>query len=259
MRDIRKQLSYLWALITANIKSYAPEKKRLFIMSLFMVIQNTIFFALWIVFFDNVSDVKGWRLAEIAQMFGIGSSGIGISLFFANGARTIAYRIQEGTLDGFITKPREVLPVLMTSSSSPASLGDVFYGPFMWAMWGDLSWSNAPLLLALTLIAAALFTAFVIAIFSVSFWLKGNARFPEQLFEMMIIFTTNVVHGQSFKIKLLTFTVIPAAFINFVPILLLKDFSWLLFASLVAVTIVHCWLAVKIFNAGLRRYVNSQS
>lgn len=254
---MRKQLSYLWALVCANMKSYAPDKKRVIVMSLFMMMQNTMFFALWIILFGAVKDLNGWQFQDVTRMFGFAASSIGLSLFCFNGSRSIAYRIQDNTLDTFIAKPKAVLPALLTSSSSPASLGDVLYGPFLWICFGNVSLMEFLVLSFLTINATLLFTALSVIVFSFSFWLKGNARFGDQLFEMLIILSANITHGQPFVVRLITFTVLPAAFINYLPVEIVKSFNPYYLFGVIAATVFYGWVAIWVFNAGLRRYIEA--
>ena len=252
-----KTLSYLWALFYANMKSYGPDKKKIFIMSFFMIIQNSMFFAIWVILFGSVKELRGWGAEDVARMFGLTASAIGLSLFCFNGARTIAYRIHEGTMDAFIARPREVLPALLMSSSSPASLGDLFYGPLMWLCFGNMGLHQWLLMIFLVINTAIIFTACTIAVFSAAFWLKGSTKFPEQLFEMLIIMSVNIVHGQPFLVKIIVYTVLPAAFINYLPVQLVREFDWGTFALVCGASVFYIWLAMRIFRAGLRRYVNS--
>lgn len=259
MKKIRSTCAYLWAMLVAGMRGYKTQRKKLFAMSFFMMLQNTMFFVLWIVLFGVVDDLKGWQLTDVARMYGIASSAIGLSLFFFGGVRTIAMRVQDGSMDDFITRPRHPLPAVLMSSSSFASLGDVFYGPLMWFTFGGVTLAELPLMLLLTLAAAAVFTSMCIVIFSLAFWLKGSTRFPEQLFLMLIIFTTVQQHGQPFLVQLIMYSIMPAAFISYLPTELMRSFDWQTLGIIIAATAFYVLLAIAVFNAGLRRYVRAVS
>lgn len=59
------------------------------------------------------------------------------------------------------------------------------------------------------------------------------------------------VHG---LVRLLLFTLIPAGFISFVPLLLLRHYSWWLLLGLMGATSIFVGLAMALFALGLRRY-----
>lgn len=192
-------------------------------------------------------------------MYGILASGVGLSLFFFNGPRTLAYRLQDGSLDDFLTKPRAPLPALIVSSSSPASLGDILYGPLMWLALGNVSWGQVPLLIFLTIVAAVIFSSMMVIIYSIAFWLKGSTRFPEQLFIMLIIFSSVMQHGQPIVVQIIMYTIMPAAFIVYLPTQLVQSFDWQIFGLLMAAAVFYVGAAIMIFNAGLRRYIRAQT
>lgn len=251
-------LSYLWALIRCNMRFYKTEYWRLFIMSSFMMIQNFMFFILWIILFSTAKELKGWNMADIARMSGIIASAVGISLFFFNGSRQIAYKIQDGSLDSFIARPRAVLPSLMLSSTSSASLGDIFYGPLMWLFFGDVTWAQVPILISVTLISSVIFSAMTVIVFSIAFWMKSEAtRFTEQMFLVLIIISCSMPHGQPEAVQWLMKTILPAWYVIYLPTELVKNFDIKIFAGLIGAAIIYASAAALIFKAGLRRYINS--
>jgi ABC-2 type transport system permease protein len=55
-------------------------------------------------------------------------------------------------------------------------------------------------------------------------------------------------------VRILLYTLIPAAFVGSVPAALLVDFSWRRLTTLIAVTAAFTFLAWGVFRWGLRRY-----
>ena len=50
------------------------------------------------------------------------------------------------------------------------------------------------------------------------------------------------------------YTGLPAGFISFLPVELLREFSWPTFLAVLGATAVYAGLAFAVFAAGLRRY-----
>lgn len=65
------------------------------------------------------------------------------------------------------------------------------------------------------------------------------------------------VYGASLKILL--FTAIPAAYIGFFPVKLMRNFSWPILLAIRAAAVLYMWLAVGIFNRGLRSYMSGNA
>ena len=76
----------------------------------------------------------------------------------------------------------------------------------------------------------------------------------QQLLGALITFSTYPMNIFSGTVRLLLFTIIPAGFISFVPLQLLKQFTWLLLGGMVGFTALIVTVAVGIFSLGLRRY-----
>ncbi|MDD2325137.1 MAG: ABC-2 family transporter protein [Alphaproteobacteria bacterium] len=258
MRKAHDLLSYPKALLSGNMKSHAGSLKKLLIMSFFMMLQNTMFFVLWLILFDSTGDMSGYKLTDVARCFAVVNTAIGLMLFFCQGVRTIPYKVADGSMDFFLTKPAHPLPLLMFSASAPASLGDVFYGPLMLWLFGDLSgvgqWG---LMLVLMVLTSIIFFSATLAFYSIPFWLKGSARFPDQLFEMFIIASTSILKNQPLSVKIVIYTIIPAGFMSNFPLDLARHFNIQDFGIMILAAIFYATLAVAIFNAGVRRYRRS--
>lgn len=246
--------SYLAALLRINWRNAHGSIKSTFVMSSMMFIQDAMFFALWFIFFASVSDISGWQLREVAILFGSVATTFGVSLFFCDGARSIAQHIQDGTLDGFLVRPRAALPALILSRSSRASLGDVFFGPALWIVVAHVSVAEFAALIGLVLLCSVIFVAMLVIIFSVPFWLRNSTRFSEQLYEMMLIFSTIPQNGQPFGVQLVMYSVLPAGFLGLLPVELIRSFSIQDLAALLVAAPVYALIAVGVFNAGVRRY-----
>lgn len=249
-----KNLSYLFTLIAANLKSHISDKKKFLIMSSVMLIQNVMFFTIWIILFENVSHLKGWDLSDVSRMFGIVCLTFGLTNAMFAGMRTLPQLLQDGSFDAYISKPRHPLPPLICSMSSPTAVGDILFAPIVWFMWGDLSWSIMPMLILAVFISTAFWVSASVMIYTISLWIKAGARFPDQLFEALIISSGTVIHGQPFIVKAVAFTILPAGFINYLPTRLLNNFSWLELAILLSVLFIYSSAALVFFNAGVRRY-----
>lgn len=248
-------MSYILALLKSNLKIHLADKKRIFIQTFFMLLQNLLFFLLWVLLFEVVSDLKGWELKEIARMYGMIALSFGVANFFFAGIRFLPQSLEDGSFETLLTKPRHSLLPMMCSASSSAALGDILAPVIIWPLWGDVSLEMLPMMLFMSAISCIGFVFAILAVYSTSLWLKGNSRFPDHLFEMLVIFSANVIHGQPFFVKAIAFTFIPAGFINYLPVQLLTHFDWADFAILIAGITVYACASLWFYNAGVRRYV----
>jgi ABC-type uncharacterized transport system permease subunit len=251
--------AYLFALSVANWREHYTDTRRALLLSGFMFVQNLIFFLLWVIFFGSVGEIRGWRLQDVSLLYGFVAFAVGFSTFLCDGVRTLPLRVLDQSFDSFIVRPRHPLPALMFSRSSGSSLGDVLSAPLYWFVFGGMTLGWLPVLLAVSLLAAAIFQAATVLVYSAVFWLRSGGRFSDQLFEILIISATVPQHNQPLGIKLALFSVIPAGFISLTPVSLIQNFDALSFAGLVVAALVYGTLAVFVFNAGLRRYISQNA
>lgn len=250
-----RQLGYIEALVRANLRAHHAEIRRLITMSCVMFVQNLMFFTMWIVFFGSIRQVKGWQLGDVGLMFGTIATACGLALLTADGVRTIAMKIQDGSIDGYLTRPRHALPALLLSRSNSASLGDILTGPVYWFVFGGASLSQLPIMICLTLLSATVFLSALVVFYSLAFWLQRGGRFSDQLFEVLIIFSSIPQHAQSLGTKVVMFSILPAGFISLVPASLMHHFNFEQFTLLVGAAALYACIALCFFNAGVRRYI----
>lgn len=137
-----------------------------------------------------------------------------------------------------------------------------------WAAgWGDLgsallflAWSGTlhPGSLAATLLAVAVsatvFLASGVLIHSAAFWLGRIDTLARQLFEFLITFSLYPRPLFAGPLKWLLFTVVPAGFIGYLPVELVRSFTWTGLAAAVGGAVLYASLALAVFSRGLRRY-----
>ncbi len=250
---------YVFALLVANWREHYASIRHAAFLSGFMFVQNLIFFLLWVIFFGSVGEIRGWRLHDVALLYGIVTFAVGLGMFLSDGVRTLPLRVQDGSFDSFIARPRHPLPALMFSRSNASSLGDLLSAPMYWFVFGGMTLDRLPMLLVLSLLTAMIFQAATVLAYSMVFWLPRGGRFSDQLFEILIISATVPQHNQPLGIKLVLFSAIPAGFISLTPVSLMQNFDALLFAGLGVAALVYAAAAVLVFNAGLKRYISQDA
>jgi ABC-2 type transport system permease protein len=110
-----------------------------------MFANNFIFFSVWWIFFQRFEQLRGWRLPDLAALYGITAFSIGFMLVFGGGVRYLARMIVEGELDSLMTQPKNLLLHVLGSNSRPSGWGDMCSGLVLIIGFGHVH--NIPLLL----------------------------------------------------------------------------------------------------------------
>jgi len=96
--------------------------------------------------------------------------------------------------------------------------------------------------------------SYAIIVNSLAFWLGNASGLTSQLQSSLILFSTYPSQLFSGYVRLLLFTAIPAGFLAYIPVQLLREWSWTLAGELAAVSAASLLAATAVFYVGLRRY-----
>ena len=78
-----KELKFLLAIWKTNLQSAMEYRGAFLTQAIGMMVNNFIYFAIWIIFFDRFKDVRGWGVNDMYVTFGVLASSFGlVSLLF---------------------------------------------------------------------------------------------------------------------------------------------------------------------------------
>jgi ABC-2 type transport system permease protein len=248
------ELKFLLAVWKANLLS-AMEYRVSFLTQVFgMMINNFMYFAIWIVFFERFKDVNGWQINDMWVTFGVLASAFGlVSLLFGN-AFNLGDIIMKGRLDYYLSMPRPVLLHTVASRMIGSGMGDFTYGFISYALSGYFSWDGLARYVLATVLAATVFVSFLILVQSLSFWLGMIANLNMLIVNALITFGIYPATLFDNTAKFILFTIIPAAFMGAVPADFIRAFTWTTLGELFLGAVVFLFLAITVFRIGLRRY-----
>jgi ABC-2 type transport system permease protein len=111
-----------------------------------------------------------------------------------------------------------------------------------------------PLAVLAVALSAIVFLSTGIIIHSAAFWLGNVHGLARQVWEFLLTFALYPQPLFTGPLRLLLFTVLPAGFIGYLPVGMLRDFSLEGVAGAFAGAVIYASLATWVFERGLRRY-----
>jgi ABC-2 type transport system permease protein len=247
-------LRFLLAIWKANLQSVMEYRAAFLTQVIGMMLNNLIYFAIWIVFFDRFKDVRGWGINDMYVTFGVLASSFGlVSLLFGN-SFMLGEIINNGRLDYYLSLPRPVLLHAVASRMISSGMGDFTYGFISYALSGQFTWDGLLRFILAILLAAVVFASFLILINSLAFWMGIVSSFTNLMVNAMITFGIYPYSLFDNYAKLILFTIVPAALMGAVPAEFIARFTWLTLAELLLGALVFLGLAVTVFRLGLKRY-----
>ncbi|MFI5314122.1 MAG: ABC transporter permease [Myxococcota bacterium] len=254
MANPRSTLRFARALVAMNLRASLALRGAFWLQAAFMVGNNLAFFSTWWILFARFREIGGWRLADMMTLFGVVASGFGLSIVFGGGARRLARMIADGELDPLLVQPKPVLLHAVGSASNAAGWGDLAAGVGMLALAGRLGPAQIPLSLLAIAASGATFTAVGVLFQSLAFWLGDVEQLSRQLWEFTLTFALYPRPLFAGGISVLLYTLLPAGFVGFLPVEVVRNPSPVLCLGAIAAAVGWWGLAAAVFALGLRRY-----
>ena len=249
-----RELKFLLAVWKVNLQS-AMEYRISFLSQVFgMILNNGIYFLIWVIFFERFKTVRGWGLTDMYVTFGITASAFGlVSILFGN-TFNLGKIILQGRLDYYLSFPRPVLLHAIASRSVTSGMGDLTYGLLSFVVSGVFSWDGLLRFALAVVLSAAVFASFLMIIQSLAFWIGTTSFISGIAVNAMITFAIYPITLFDTGARVILFTLIPAALMGAVPASFVRGFGWDTLAQLSLGALVFLCLAVGLFYTGLRRY-----
>jgi ABC-2 type transport system permease protein len=254
MADEVNNLKFLLAIWKANLQSAMEYRISFLTQMIGMMVNNFLYFSIWIIFFDRFKDVRGWGVNDMYVTFGILASAFGlVSVLFGN-AFMLSEIIAKGRLDYYLSMPKPVLLHTVSSRMIASGMGDFAYGFVSYALSGYFSWDGLARYVLAMFLAATVFAAFLILTQSLAFWFGTMSNFSNLVLNAMLTFGIYPITLFDNYAKIILFTIIPAALMGAIPAEFIRVFTWQSLAQLLIGAIGFLGLAILVFRFGLRRY-----
>jgi len=189
-------------------------------------------------------------------LFGTTAASVGLVVAVTGGVRHLGRAIDEGELDTLLTQPQPPLLYALGMRSSAAGFGDVASGIGFLIVSGHVTAASVPLLVLVIAGASATLLGCGIVFFSLAFWLSRSETVSRSLWDLVVTFSLYPEPLFGGALRLMLFTVLPAGFVSYLPIAILRQPSLVAIAALLAGAAGYLALATWTFGRGLRRYAS---
>jgi len=249
-----KEIKFLLAIWKTNLLSVMEYRASFISQAVGMILNDAIYFVVWVIFFDRFKSVRGWEISDLYVTFGITACAFGIvSLFFGN-TFNLGDIITKGRLDYYLSLPRPVLLHAVTSRTSADGFGDLTYGFLSFIASGTFTWPGLLRFVLAVLLAACVFASFLMIIQSLAFWIGTTSYVSGIAVNAMLTFAIYPITLFDTGARIILFTLVPAARMGAVPYSFVHAFGWDTLLQLLAGAAVLLAVSGGLFYTGLRRY-----
>ncbi|MDF2652366.1 MAG: hypothetical protein K0Q73_8171 [Paenibacillus sp.] len=240
-----------WKLNLAGALEY---RMSFFLTAGMMLVNNVVWIFYWSVYFNRFQVVNGWSFEDVMMMWAIGAGGFGIAAVFFGNCFTLASLVANGQLEPFLVQPKPVLPHLLVSRMSVSAIGDIVFALLLFGIFGNHSSLGIIKFAAALLLASLIFICFNVLVQSLAFYIGNAEGLGYQMnmgFLTFATYPTDIFHGLG---KIILFTVIPAGFVSYMPIGMLRNVQWPYMTGLLGIMLILTVGSVTLFYRGLRKY-----
>ena len=200
--------------------------------------------------------VRGWHLGDVELLFGLVAVAFGLTVTVAGGVRHLGRFIEDGDLDTLLTQPRSVLVYALGIRSQPSGVGDVASGVVLHRRVGPGLVAHGAVRDRRDRRQRDVFLATGIAVLQPRVLAWKVETIARQLWELLITFSLYPEPLFGGVLRLALFTILPAGFVGYLPVAIVRAPSLPLACLLAAAAAVYLALAVLVFDRGLRRYAS---
>lgn len=250
----RGTLGLVWAYAGLNLSAAMEYRAAFFSQVLGMALNDAMMIVFWYLFFRQFPSVGGWELNDVLRLWGVVAVAFGLATALFGQCVRLATLISGGQLDYFLALPKDTLLHVLISRMSTSAWGDVAFGVVAFGLAGDLRPVALLLFGVFALTGCAICVAYHVLVGSLAFWLGNSEAVSSQASATLINFST--YPGSIFQgwVKILTFTLFPAALVGHLPVQLIHTFDPLAFVGVLGFAAASLALAAFVFRVGLRRY-----
>ncbi len=251
---LRRETAFVLHLIKLNLASSMEYRASFLMQAVGMFLNNGIYFVFWLLFFDRFQQVRGYQIQQIYLLFAIVALGWGLAFSFAGNAARVAELIAQGRLDYYLTLPRPVLPHLLFSYMNPFTVGDLTFGMVAFLFAGRFDAASIALWLVCSACVAVICVSFCAVTGCLSFYIGNASQWTFYLSNTLVTFSLYPFGLFQGFVRLILYTLVPAAFVGGIPVKIVETHSLTLLAVLVGAAAVSVLVMEGVFRMGLRRY-----
>jgi ABC-2 type transport system permease protein len=249
-----RELKFLLSLWKTNLASALEYRVAFISQTIGMILNDGVYFIVWIIFFDRFKNIHGWQLTDMFLVFGVSASAFGLAGLLLGNSFSLGDIIVNGRLDYYLSLPRPTLLHVLASRMVSSSVGDFLYGFISFAASGQFSLPGLGRFVIAVILATIVFVAFLVIVQSLAFWTGTGGTFTGMAVNAMVTFALYPITLFDNTAKFLLLTIVPAAFMGAIPAGFVHGFSWSVLGQMSLAALAFMALAILLFQLGLRKY-----
>lgn len=254
LTEVKKSLKLISYYMKFNLSAVMEYRVSFLVQSFGMILNNCAFIFFWWILFNNVNSIGGYSFNDEMMLWALMSSSFGVCFIVFGNVNQITKMILNGELDSYLLQPKDPLINILCSRTVVSACGDALYGIILFFMIKGFDIKGFILFLMFSVIGALIFASVLVTIHALSFYTGNTEALARITTEFLISFSIYPEGIFGNKIKYILYTIIPVAFIVYIPAKVINNFSIFSFLEVLGVALLWVVIAYVMFYRGLKKY-----
>lgn len=250
----QKHLQLFAAYLRFNLAAAMEYRGSFLLQVLGVALNNSAFIIFWAAIFGKVPGIGHYGFREVMFLWALGSGAFGLVHICFGNIGQVSRIILQSDLDTYLLQPKDVCLNLIASRSVVSAWGDLAYGLILFATVFGLQPQRLGLFLGFVVCGGLLMGSVIFTAQVLTFFIGDASAIARIVSEFLISFTLYPESIYQGPVRWVIYSLIPAGFIVFVPLRIMRAFSWPGLLLLIGVDLTYAGLSYGLFRLGLRRY-----
>ncbi len=255
-QSVLPHLRLIWDYFRTNLASAMEYRVSFLMQAVGMAINDVFFLFFWWMVFQQSSSLGGYGFRDVMSIWALSASTFGFLHIFFGNVRKMNALVQSGELDIFLLQPRDPYIHAHTARMNFSAWGDFGYAVLLFIGISGLHPLKWLLFLLFTVGGALLLGAVLSTVDALVFFWGDSSGVTRLVTEFMLNFSLYPESIFRPGVKWIIYTVLPTAFVVFIPYKVIQHFNLPVCLGVFALDIVAVLLARQVFKAGLKRYAS---
>lgn len=254
LMEVKKSFRLMLYYFKFNMSAVMEYRVSFLIQCFGMMLNNSAFIFFWWILFNNVPTIGGYTFRDEMLLWALSSSSFGLCFVAFGNVSRITKMILNGELDTYLLQPKDPIVNILCSKTIVSAWGDTLYGVLMFFLIRGFDIGGFLLFLLFIITGAMILASVLVSFHALSFFTGNTEGLTQLVIEFLISFGIYPEGIFSNGVKYILYTVIPTAFIVFIPAAVIKQFSFAMLLEVLGITLVWIVIAYTMFYKGLKRY-----
>lgn len=237
--QLRAAMEYRWSFLSQVV---------------FMILNDVFLLFFWWVVFGKFGEVGDWKMRDMLMLYAVGTTSFGLTSGLFGNVLSLSRLVVQGRLDAVLSMPPDPMLNLLVSGMNVSAWGDLLFGLTLFALLGDTSVAGVLIFVTVSVLSAAVLLGFCLSVHSLAFFMgsaEGLAGLMSNALVTFSLYPPGIFSGWT---RFMLFTAIPAGFMTYLPVSLMKEFTMVGLLGLTAGAAACLGLGRLLFQTGLRHY-----